>query len=234
MNPYKVLGVSENATDDEIKKAYHDLVRKYHPDKYVDNPLKEQASEKMKEINAAYDTITKDRKEGRRTSYDNNSSGYGNPYGNPYGNAGYAGFGGFGFGGNSYGNGSYYGSSDSSYTGNFADIRRLISQNRIAEAEELLDGIPAVKRDAEWYFLKGTVYYKRGWLAEAMKCFSTAHQMDMNNPEYDYAYRQCANRQRYGTTGYDSGTNGAFCCGDPCDCCTSLICLNLCCRGGGC
>ena len=34
-NPYKVLGVSEDATDEEIKKAYRDLVRKYHPDKYL-------------------------------------------------------------------------------------------------------------------------------------------------------------------------------------------------------
>ncbi len=57
-DPYTVLGVSRNATDDEIKKAYRALAKKYHPDNYEDsNPLKELASEKMKEINEAYDAI---------------------------------------------------------------------------------------------------------------------------------------------------------------------------------
>ena len=58
-DPYQVLGVSPSASDQEIKKAYRDLARKYHPDSYVDNPLAELAQEKMKEINEAYDTIMK-------------------------------------------------------------------------------------------------------------------------------------------------------------------------------
>lgn len=65
MNPYEVLGVSENASDEEIKKAYRELVKKYHPDKYVDNPLSDLASEKIKEINLAYDTIMKERASGK-------------------------------------------------------------------------------------------------------------------------------------------------------------------------
>jgi len=60
-DPYKVLGVSRNASDEEIKKVYRELARKYHPDNYVDNPLADLVQEKMKEINEAYDTIQKER-----------------------------------------------------------------------------------------------------------------------------------------------------------------------------
>ncbi len=58
MNPYEVLGVSEDADEETIKKAYRELVKKYHPDKYVNNPLADLASEKIKEINKAYDMLT--------------------------------------------------------------------------------------------------------------------------------------------------------------------------------
>ncbi len=77
-DPYQVLGVNPNATDEEVKKAYRELAKKYHPDTYVGNPLADLAAEKMKEINEAYDTITKQRASGNRGgSHTGGSTGYG-------------------------------------------------------------------------------------------------------------------------------------------------------------
>ncbi|MEG1720119.1 MAG: DnaJ domain-containing protein [Pseudoflavonifractor sp.] len=67
-DPYSTLGVSQNATDAEIKRAYREQARKYHPDNYQDNPLADLAEEKMKEINEAYDEINRQRS-GSSTGY---------------------------------------------------------------------------------------------------------------------------------------------------------------------
>ena len=77
-DPYKVLGVSPDASDDEIKKAYRALARKYHPDKYRDSDLADLASEKMKEVNAAYEEIKAMREGNKKSSggrSDNRGSG---------------------------------------------------------------------------------------------------------------------------------------------------------------
>lgn len=77
-DPYKVLGVSRDASEEEIKKAYRNLARKYHPDNYVNNPLSDLVEEKMKEINEAYEQIQKERagKSSSGSSY-NSTSGTG-------------------------------------------------------------------------------------------------------------------------------------------------------------
>lgn len=77
-NPYEVLGIKENATQDEIKKAYRELVKKYHPDRYVDNPLKDLAEDKLREINEAYDTLTKNG--GANNNYSGSSNSYNSSY----------------------------------------------------------------------------------------------------------------------------------------------------------
>ena len=65
-NPYEVLGVPKNASEEQIKDAYRELARKYHPDNYADNPLADLAGEKMKEINDAYDEIMNERRNGKK------------------------------------------------------------------------------------------------------------------------------------------------------------------------
>ena len=80
-DPYSILGVRHGASDEEVKNAYRNLARKYHPDNYDDNnPLKELAKEKMQEINAAYEEIQRDRSESERPSYTSGSSSYSSGY----------------------------------------------------------------------------------------------------------------------------------------------------------
>ena len=76
-DPYKVLNIPQTATDDEVKHAYRELARKYHPDNYHDNPLADLAQEKMKEINEAYDTIVKQRAGGGGSTYSAGNTGTG-------------------------------------------------------------------------------------------------------------------------------------------------------------
>ena len=85
INPYGVLGVSPSATDEEIKKAYRALSRKYHPDANINNPNKMQAEEKFKEVQQAYEQIMRERQQGgyRQGGYQNGS--YGQNNGGPYG-----------------------------------------------------------------------------------------------------------------------------------------------------
>ncbi len=81
-DPYSILGVSKNASDEEVKAAYRELVRKYHPDNYTDdNPLKELANEKMQQVNEAYDEINRLRSQGGGASESGSTGGYSSSYG---------------------------------------------------------------------------------------------------------------------------------------------------------
>ncbi len=118
------------------------------------------------------------------------------------------------------------GSYNSGYTGatRHNDIRQMIAQNRINDAEMLLDGIPSHARDAEWFFLKGSVLYKKGWLEEAFTHFQTACRMDPANMEYRQAFNQINTYRQTG--GYRTAGGGM----DACDVCQTLWCADCCCE----
>jgi curved DNA-binding protein CbpA len=205
MNPYEVLGVKPNATQDEIKSAYRKLIKQYHPDKFSDNPLQNLAEEKMMEINKAYDMLTKN-------SGDNNS--YGSNTSSNYNNTN---------------NSSNYSSSSNSSL-DFQEIRRSIQSGNYAFAESKLSSM--TNRTAEWHYLYGAVLLNKGWFDSALEHMNTAVSMDPNNFEYRQglnSLRQRGNNysnQYYRTT----NTNNA----DMCNCCINLWCLDsLCeCFGG--
>ena len=175
-----------------MKSAYRSLAKKYHPDNYADSPLADLASEKMKEINEAYDQIVNERK--------NRASG------------------------------GSYGRQRQAYGGSaeYLDVRNLIVANRIADAEQILDGVPPESRSADWYFLKGTILYKRGWLNEAYDDLAHACQMDPSNEEYRAALTQLGNQRSGMYGGYNPNVPASGSC-TGCDVCTSLCVAQTCC-----
>ena len=209
-DPYKVLGVSENATDDEIKAAYRELAKKYHPDNYVNNPLSDLALEKMKEINEAYDQVQKMRAGGG-------------------GSGGYASDDFGGFNGGSGGGSAQY-----------RNVRELISAGRIAEAQSILDAVKLRDRDAEWHFLMGSVMYRKGWTSEAYVNFQSAYRAEPGNPEYRSAVERMSRQANGGGFyGGGYGGFGGYNGGEPggcngCDLCSALMCANCLCNGGQC
>lgn len=204
-DPYQVLGVPSTATDEEVKKAYRDLARKYHPDNYHDNPLADLAQERMKEINEAYETVQAQRKAGR------SSTGYG---GQSYGGyqSGYQ-------GGYQTGYQSSYG-----YGSRWQRVRMAISQGDLNLAEELLNA--QSDHDAEWNFLKGAICYRRGWLDEARRYYQNAVQMDPDNVEYQRALDMVEGRGGYRPNGYGHMTTGSCDNGDCLRLCGATLCCN--------
>ena len=206
-DPYSILGVSPGATDEEVKNAYRNLARRYHPDNYDDNnPLKELAKEKMQEINAAYDEIQRDRTSGNSSS---SSSGSGYNYGYTRGN---------------------------SSSGIYTTIRQKINERKYREAEELLVSVSEYDRTADWHFLNSVCLMQRGKTADAMRELELACTMDPSNQEYQKAKEMFNTAgSRYGSTYYGEGGRRYRSSSDEaCDCCMNLICLDcLCeCMGG--
>ncbi|MBQ7835770.1 MAG: DnaJ domain-containing protein [Clostridia bacterium] len=177
-DPYKVLGVSRDATDSEIKKAYRELARKYHPDNYQGSDLADLVEEKMKQINEAYDQIQKERAGGGSSSSGGYNSGYSN-----------------------------YNYSGGTTDARFAEIRMMINARRFSEAEMRLDSMSASDRNAEWNFLKGCVLAQRGNFFDAQRYIETACYMDPGNMEYKAMKNQMSrNANAYGR-GYSTNNS---------------------------
>lgn len=219
-DPYSVLGVSRDASDEEIKKAYRKLSRKYHPDANINNPNKEQAEEKFKEIQQAYDQIMKEREYG-------SSYGGGNNYGS-YGDFGdFGGFGGFGGTRNSANNG---------YQDEEA-VRRQAASNYInsghyREAMNVLSGLK--QRGGEWYYLSALANMGLGNNVNALNDIHEAVRQDPNNMQY----RMAQQRMEGGGTWYQQQQNpfGGMPSADSDYCmkiCLANLICGLCCPGGG-
>lgn len=211
-NPYQILGVSENAGMDEVKKAYRKLSRIYHPDANINNPNKDQAEAKFKEIQAAYQQIVDEKEHGgSQSSY----SGYGS-----YG--GYNGYGG-------YGQNNSYGQENTESTLMQAAANYL-RNGYYREACNVLESVPSAERNAKWYYYSAQANAGIGNNITAQEHAARAVNLEPNN----YVYQEFLRRLQSGETWY---TERGSAYGRPGsglhNCCCELMLLQCLC-GGGC
>ncbi len=127
----------------------------------------------------------------------------------------------------SYSENSY--DSTASQTSEFGDIRAKLNSGRIDDAEMLLDGIPYQRRNAEWYYLKGTIQHRKGWLESALESFKKANELEPGNAEYEAAYNQLKRESKGDFRKNRQDVDGDGCC-SPCNICSSLMCADCCCE----
>ena len=145
MDAYKVLGLTEGATEEEIKTAYRALAQKYNPDNYEAGPLREEAEAKMTELNEAFDALMG----AIRTGTPVNSRRTANA-GEPEPDTGAA------------------------ANGRYRAIRQMINSGAVEQALAELNAIQGGANDAEWNFLVGSAYYYKGWVADALRYFQNS------------------------------------------------------------
>ena len=231
-DPYEVLGVSRGASQDEIKKAYRALSRKYHPDANINNPNKAQAEEKFKEIQQAYELIMS----GKADSYNayggqngyGGQSGNGNPYAE-YDPFGFGGFGGFGYG---YGGQQHQQSSSNQQASHLQAAANYINNGYYKEALNVLANME--DRNATWYYYSALANRGVGNNMIALEHAKQALAMEPNNWQYQNLVTQLEGgggwyQSQQRSYGYPMGGS---------DYCMKLCMLNLacnmCCGSGMC
>lgn len=234
-DPYQVLGVSRGATEEEIKKAYKALSRRYHPDANINNPNKDQAEEKFKEIQQAYQQVMKERTSGY--GYGSAGSSTGSYGSSTYG--GYGDFGGFGgfedfFGGAFQGRG-YSGRSTGYEEDNYIRAAgNYVRNGYYKEARNVLDGMEEDKRSARWYYYSALAHAGLGNQVSALEHARKASSKEPSNADYRNLVNQFENggswyQQKQYTYGQPYSTGNGLCMKL---CIANLLC-NLCCGGGG-
>ena len=214
MDPYKVLGVSYNASEEEIKKAYRNLSRKYHPDANVGNPNQKEYEEKFKEVQQAYNMIM-DQKQGKGQA----QQAYGDDF---------WGFGGQGFGGQRAG----YQQGETKDEQYMRSAANYIQNGYYREGINVLEQVQ--DRNGQWYYYSAFANYKVGNNAIAIDHARTACALEPDN----YYYANLLNQLQGGETRYQQRSSqyggnpsmaGSNYCGQICGTC---LVMNLCCGGG--
>lgn len=220
-DPYQILGVDYRADEKQIKNAYKKMVKNNHPDRFHDPVEIEQANERMVEINAAFDQIMEDRRLGvspmkyaNRTAYERSKAEKKASQFRRYSAEDYARY-------------EQRSTQEMNYGTDYASIRNAVDGGNLSEADDLLNAVPEPARAAEWHYIKGMVYNKRGWLNDAYHEVRAATQMSPGNAEYSAAFEQM-NRSRSGyMTGGENGKDSGSC--KCCDlCCDADVCSGCC------
>jgi len=204
-DPYQVLGVSQNASDDEIKKAYRTLSRRYHPDANVNNPNKAQAEERFKQVQQAYDEIMKRRKQGSSSSYDDPFASYRSQY-----------------------------QSQSNTPLEFQAAQNYINAGHFEEALNVLNRMESSYRNGMWYYLRAVANASLGNTANAMEDARMATTLEPNNMQYRSFYLRLQNHgSAYSDFGQSYGRSDVM--GNDCmeSLCRTLCCISLCCPCNG-
>lgn len=243
-DPYKVLGLSPGATQEEIKRAYRQKAKECHPDLHPDDP---NADKRMNEVNEAYDMLMHPDKYAQRRAQQQAQQGYGSygqsyggqSYGNPYGQqyggqqGGYRGTGGWSsdFGGFGFDDFFGFGGAGSGGTaqpvqdmpGDPPQIRQVVQDIRSHQyqmALNRLQNIPSTGRNARWYYLSGVANHGAGNTIMAIEHMQRAVQMDPNNQQYHILlnqYRRAGQMYESNARGFDMRAM------DP-----SKLCMTLC------